>query len=290
MRELPTARARMMEEGARLFLRRAYAVGHATESDSMMESHQHDCLEILYVHCEQCRFFQGDRLFFLGKHDLVLYDATLPHRVEWLDDAARPLFGLAVACRSDVEMGLSCADLLRNAPTVRILFEQLDDVMVFHGAREIFSALRDLSQEIWRDNDPGYETLLLHRLFLDIARLRGVTSDTASNYVEQACRYIDARFATIQNIEEIAGALGLTKGHLQRLFTAQTGRAIWRYLTAVRMQQAERLVLDDSLSIGEIGAMVGIHSRQNFHALFRKAYGLSPSMYRKLQSKYTHIR
>lgn len=271
----------MQAPGAQLLVQRIYIIGHSEIADSMATPHAHDCLEIVYVGCPLCRFHQDGKAYLLHQDDFVVYDSSLPHRIEWVEKAVRPLLGLAVACtRQANDRSLSCAEMLRTSPGVRDFLAQFSGLQILHGARSLLPTLQGLVSEMLGGGNTGYETILLNRLFIDAANLHQSKQSPARQYVEKICAYIEENFAAIEGVDEIAAVLGLNRSHIQRVFRAQTGRTIWQYLQAVRMRHAEALLSASDLSIGEIGTAVGLHSRQNFHALFRKTFGLSPREYR----------
>ena len=63
------------------------------------------------------------------------------------------------------------------------------------------------------------------------------------------------------------------------------GCTITEYLQHRRMSQAEYLLTDTTLSIGQVAQAVGYASASRFAELFRKSTGLLPSTYRKMAQK-----
>ena len=278
---MTTLYQQMQEAGAQLIVKRAYILGRSAPMDSMPVSHAHDSFEIIYVNCDQCRFVLGDSAYQLSRQDVVLYHSAVPHRIEWTAQALRPLYGITVECARFDAPSLSCAQMLRASPLLREFFASFDAMALLRGAGSVFATLHQLTLELLSGNDPGYETLLLNKLLIDIARMHSAEQSPASRYAHQVRRYIDAHYAVIADVEEIAGMLSLTKNHVQRLFKAQTGQSLWQYLTGVRIQNAQRLLTESAAPIGEIGSMVGIHSRQNFNLCFRRICGMTPQAYRQ---------
>lgn len=80
---------------------------------------------------------------------------------------------------------------------------------------------------------------------------------------------------------EIAAAVHLSEPHLARLFRAATGRSVLQRLTELRIASAKSLLLESTLSIGQIAGEVGIISFSHFARTFRSHVGLSPGDYRR---------
>lgn len=83
------------------------------------------------------------------------------------------------------------------------------------------------------------------------------------------------------NISEIAGHLGKTPNALSSAFSKATGQTLNRFITSVRMENAEKLLISTELSSKQIGEMVGIADAGYFCKVFKDLKGLSPMDYRK---------
>ncbi len=109
------------------------------------------------------------------------------------------------------------------------------------------------------------------------------TSDTrepADLYVAQAVAEICARFVVSLSVEEVAAHLGISGGHLARIFKARTGFTFAEYLTRYRMQRAVELLRNPAIRIGEVADLVGYRDQRHFSAVFRKLVGVTPTQFR----------
>ncbi len=80
---------------------------------------------------------------------------------------------------------------------------------------------------------------------------------------------------------EIAIAVHLSEPQLARIFRAATGRSVLQRLTELRIASAKALLLESTLSIGQIAGEVGIVSFSHFARTFKTHVGLSPGDYRR---------
>ena len=78
---------------------------------------------------------------------------------------------------------------------------------------------------------------------------------------------------------EVAGIMAMSSSRLSHLFKIQTGVSPARHLKLIRLQRAEDLLENSSLSIKEISAAVGVDFSR-FVRVFREAYGVTPRQYR----------
>jgi AraC-like DNA-binding protein len=55
-----------------------------------------------------------------------------------------------------------------------------------------------------------------------------------------------------------------------------------RFLVALRMEKAKRLLLESPLNIGDVAFQVGYSSAATFIRVFKMTVGMSPSVFRRL--------
>ncbi|QKW37592.1 helix-turn-helix transcriptional regulator [Actinomadura sp. NAK00032] len=100
--------------------------------------------------------------------------------------------------------------------------------------------------------------------------------------VRRAVETIYQRHGEPLYLDELAEDAMVSKFHFLRLFSRVTGVTPGRFLGAVRLQEAKRLLLTSSLNVADISAQVGYSSTGTFTRRFTKSVGLSPTEYRRL--------
>ncbi|MEZ0069970.1 AraC family transcriptional regulator [Streptacidiphilus sp. MAP12-20] len=100
--------------------------------------------------------------------------------------------------------------------------------------------------------------------------------------VQPAVTTIRERFWEPLSLDELAQSAMLSKYHFLRTFSRVTGVTPGRFLSAVRLQEAKRLLLSTSLNVADVSARVGYSSTGSFTRRFTESVGLSPTQYRKL--------
>lgn len=101
--------------------------------------------------------------------------------------------------------------------------------------------------------------------------------------VEKAMQLVSKYKGANINLESVAAALSVHAVTLSRIFKQQTGENFIRYAVRQKMKQAERLLRESDKKIGEIAEEAGYADFRYFSHLFKQAYGMSPSEYRKRQ-------
>ena len=103
----------------------------------------------------------------------------------------------------------------------------------------------------------------------DSESLRTIVSFCTQNYAENL---------SLSLLEE---KLHLNKFYISHLFSGRLGLRFNDYINSLRVSEACRYLLNSSLSITEIGSLVGFNTPRTFNRAFIKQLGLSPSEYRK---------
>lgn len=99
--------------------------------------------------------------------------------------------------------------------------------------------------------------------------------------VQRAVEYVRDHYSQSIDLPEVAQHVGVSPGHMSALFTRALGRSFTHFLAACRLEEAQRLLADPSLSIKEIAHRVGLENPFYFSRLFRKHTGHSPQQYRQ---------
>ncbi|MFI9808964.1 helix-turn-helix domain-containing protein [Streptomyces sp. NPDC052301] len=100
--------------------------------------------------------------------------------------------------------------------------------------------------------------------------------------VERAIEYIRRRYGEPLTLAEIADSALLSRFYFTRLFKEETGLTPGRFLAAIRIHQAKRLIETTSMSITDVSFAVGYNSVGSFTNSFTASVGVSPSRFRRL--------
>ncbi|WP_212963122.1 AraC family transcriptional regulator [Cohnella xylanilytica] len=251
-----------------------------------MAYHRHDSTEIMYVISGVCRVeLDGGPELSLKKGEFVILNANAGHRLI-VDGKCRML---------NVEFGL--AERTGAVPSLRALASEDEPLQALLTLSEPYAMLRDpedayhtlrsLVLELDKNGMEGgtLSRLLLSQLLIRIGRLwtESARGDSAPMelYVRQSVDYLYQNYDRDIRVKDVAAAVSLHPGYLQRIFRAHTGRTLTEYLTDLRMEKAKMLLGQTDIPISDISDYVGVGSRQYFHALFKKHTGMTPVEFRR---------
>ncbi|HEX2160745.1 MAG TPA: helix-turn-helix transcriptional regulator [Thermoleophilaceae bacterium] len=90
----------------------------------------------------------------------------------------------------------------------------------------------------------------------------------------------DARYFEPLDVDELAGAAGLSRAHFSREFRRAFGESPHAYLLTRRLERAADLLRNTDRSVADVCLSVGLQSIGSFTTSFKRTYGLSPTAYR----------
>ena len=110
-----------------------------------------------------------------------------------------------------------------------------------------------------------------------------ITQDTMP-VIKMAKEYITQHFCESISLSEVADYCNVNSSYLSNLFHKQLGISYSKYLMQIRMERAAAYLKDSpETKIYEIGEKLGFVSTKHFISVFKKYYGVSPTIYQKEQ-------
>lgn len=105
--------------------------------------------------------------------------------------------------------------------------------------------------------------------------------DVIETAVERVIRSMRDNLGEVITIDDMARTAMFSKFHFTRIFQRVTGISPGRFLSALRLQEAKRLLLVTSMTVADISHVVGYNSIGTFSSRFRASVGVSPTEYRQ---------
>lgn len=100
--------------------------------------------------------------------------------------------------------------------------------------------------------------------------------------VRRAIATIHAHYDEPLCLDDLARTATMSKFHFLRTFRSFTGVTPVRFLSAVRLHEAKRLLFATELDVAEISVRVGYGSLGTFTRRFTECVGLPPTQYRRM--------
>ena len=130
-------------------------------------------------------------------------------------------------------------------------------------------------------NRNEFKQILIERICSIASRISRSKETTIGIIVDNANKIINERFSQELTLDDISKELYISPQYFSRLYKQEMGINFIEKLTAVRMDNAKKLMEKGDYSIKEICYMSGYSDPNYFSRLFKKFEGVSPSAYQK---------
>lgn len=156
--------------------------------------------------------------------------------------------------------------------------------VVFHC--DLVRDLRELHAMILRGEEGVQKEerfyFLLEQLLREYAETGGETASPERRVeVREVCDFLSRNYGRAVTLDELSAAAGLSKYHLLRAFTRETGLTPYSYLETIRIDRAKAMLRE-----GETPAVTalatGFSDQSHFTNVFKRLIGLTPGQYRRV--------
>jgi len=106
-------------------------------------------------------------------------------------------------------------------------------------------------------------------------------SSQLSPLVRKATAYIEKSLLSIETSSDISKALGVSREHLSRTFSHDTGVKIWEYVNRAKVERAKTMLKTAPTLVREMYPKLGFGCQSTFYNAFRRYVGVTPSRFRK---------
>src|SRR3984885_10002070 len=102
---------------------------------------------------------------------------------------------------------------------------------------------------------------------------------------ERAIRFIYEKYSEPLSLADIANSAIVSRFHFCRTFKDAIGVTPGRYLSAIRIYQAKRMLLNTRMNVTDIAFAVGYNSLGSFSNHFTDSVGLAPGRFRRISQR-----
>lgn len=254
--------------------------------------HYHPQYEILYVSKSTGIRFVGDSVAHFSPGDLVLVGAYLPHL--WRNDAS--YYGT----NEDINVQTIVLKFMKNFigegtfenpefSAINHLLDQAKFGICF--SEKTSKGLHGDLLEIIKLPPAAQSIKLLDILYklsssddreiLSSADMRQYEAEH-SHRLDSVLKYISDNYANPISLSDVADIACMTTNSFCRFFKKMTNKSFTQFLNEVRVRNASRLLLQDSLTVSEVCYLAGYSSITNFYKQFKHIMGSTPNAYRQL--------
>lgn len=254
-------------------------------------NHWHTPIEIIMPLQNDYRVECGGVDYHLNEQDILVISSCALHTLYAPENGVRIIF----------QIDFTPLNVFKDTYTMMNTFEPAR-LISKETAPDIYEEAHDLICEIkneYQASQPLSDMyvfckiteffVLLGRKYLSETRLFENDSHKRKEYADifmSIFDYISIHCTENLTLEDIASIAGFSKFHFSRLFKQFTNTTFNNYVNTKRVEYAERLLIDPTLSITEISYLSGFNSSSAFVRVFKSIKTYTPSEFRKLHDCY----
>jgi len=151
---------------------------------------------------------------------------------------------------------------------------------VIPNARRIGNQAAAMLDAMMRGKNTHLETRLIKPIGVATRQSTDVVA-VDDKGLERAARFIRDKASEPITVDDVVKVSGLSRTLLERRFKHAFGTSPYEHILRLRLNAAERLLVESTLSIAEIADRLAFSSAEHFSATFRKRRGRPPGAVRK---------
>lgn len=254
--------------------------------NSNTPTHIHPCHELYFLVSGQRRYFVDSTLYDIGPGELILIPKGQLHCTTTPTPGAGferyAVYFYSKDYRSFIDtVGEDAFNTLLNSGCLHL---------PPYVSKQVHRDLEQIRQTL--DTPGAYAgaatRLLLQNILLNCllhAVPKGPSHGESCNKIQEVAHYIRANFSQPLRLAHVAQLANLEKTYFSKQFKLLTGFGFHEYLTQIRLQHAERLLLESDLPMNAIAERCGFSNSHHFSDVFRRRKGVAPSVYRNEYAK-----
>lgn len=151
--------------------------------------------------------------------------------------------------------------------------------------QQLLELTRSIADQM-RSPQPGFKHVAAARTVEVLAVIRAAAQGSGGAFsriedtMHRARRYLLSRADGTIDLQQLAARLGMSYSRFRSQFKEHTGMPPRQYHLQIRINKAQRLLIESDLTVSEIAAQLGFSSVYYFSRLFRKKTGTSPTAFR----------
>ena len=150
--------------------------------------------------------------------------------------------------------------------------------------QKIMDVSVDYLKTIWSLESVEDVSVWMSRMLSTFTQMVFSTKDIKHiDVIQKVVAFVNSNYMNKISLDDIAKEGFLSSSYLSKLFKSEMKINLSTYINNVRIEKSKLLLLDSSLSIFDVAAMVGFEEQSYFSKVFRNIVGVSPGKFRQLK-------
>ena len=255
-------------------------------------AHSHDSYEIFLPVAGSFEFEVSNYLYTVGRGSVLLLPPWVTHRLVVKD--GEPLAYLYVQFTPRIIPGepdmLAAIEALFNRhgegeQSMRRLSSESFSYVYAAVKRLCISSTKDVHEQFFRILFPVLCEILAYGTPVS-GKYDGFTREPSrqSTLTDQIIEYISQHYADIQDLSFVVDVFHYSTVHVNSLFKNRLGVSLWRYVLHIRLDRACDMLVN-GIHASEVALSCGFKDYSTFYRMFKKCYGITPTVCRRMGKK-----
>lgn len=260
-----------------------------------VDGEAHDFWEFVYIDAGEVNVVAGDKVFHLKQGEAIFHKPNEFHNIHTEDKFANSIV-VSFSSKSKLMNFFDGKVLTFSEYERELLRVIIDEASIAYP--DTLNEVRSYSLGENKSNAIGSDQIIrqnLELLLLSLVRRDDTTQERSpkgcvvekntehhSRIVDEIKRYIEERLYTDFTLADMSKALFFSKTYLKSVFKKKTGTSINQYRTALKLDEAKRLISQKKYNFTEIAYRLGFASIHYFSRVFKLHTGMTPTEYARV--------
>jgi len=241
--------------------------------------HQHqDEIELLYIKEGSGRYIVDVHEYDVKSGDIIICNANTLHGEALLNDNEMQSYCCVL---KNLSLPQLPPNVLMDKKSNPVLSLSINKAVIEH----IYLSLHFLNEQEteYEDECQMLANALLNLVYKEVSGKRVTRSPSSKKMeelVQHIMKYLDENYMEEISVQELAVKFHLDYYYLVHFFTRKTGVSPMKYVIQRRIGEAQNLLMNTEMGIGEICSKTGFTDSSYFSSMFKKYVGITPTKYR----------
>ncbi len=256
------------------------------------DAESHDFWELVYAAKEGILCRADGKEIPLSPGEILFHKPNETHSLSANGHKAPTVVIVSFECKSEAIRFFEDKRLLLEPGMAKLLYTILDEAKKTFSIP--FSDPKLKKMELHPNPTLGGQQLIKNYLEIFLINIMRHLTETSrgnkiflhreelgSKLVKDVIRILEENLSRPLTVSEISDATGYSRAYIFKEFRAATGKSVMAYFTALKIEEAKRLLREDDMTVKEIAEHLSFDTPNYFSKTFKRQTGLTPSTYKK---------
>lgn len=146
---------------------------------------------------------------------------------------------------------------------------------------DFIKCIEEIYNSSTQNHDAYFISAKIYLLLMNVLKQSSSSSSSSSSTINQIVTYINRNYANDISVESICNAFYVSKYYFIRKFHAEMKLTPKQYLTSIRLNKAQLLLVQTNKSLNEIAQLCGFKTERNLIYSFHTYLNTTPDYFRK---------